>query len=100
MIVFTNGLPLDILNINWFIKLARGMRRATTDSSTHNSGMAKSEDPTEGSIFGRVNVKTIMLIEKFRRTSYEKLNSVIVNQLVASNLTVFFSSSTKRGEKW
>lgn len=75
-IVFTNGLPLDILNINWFIKLARGMRRKTTDADdSHASGMAKSEDPTEGSIFGRVNVKTIMLIEKIRRTSYEKLNS-------------------------
>ena len=56
------------------------MKRKLTDAdATHASGMAKSEDPTEGSIFGRVNVKTIMLIEKIRRTSYEKLNSVIYN---------------------
>ena len=77
MIIFSNGIPLDILNYSWFVKLARGMKKATvTTDETHESGMAKSEDPTEGSIFGRVNVKTIMLIEKIRRTSYEKLNSV------------------------
>ena len=77
MIIFSNGIPLDILNYSWFVKLAKGMKKATViTAEVHESGMAKSEDPTEGSIFGRVNVKTIMLIEKIRRTSYEKLNSV------------------------
>ena len=96
MIIFSNGIPLDILNYSWFVKLARGMKKATVAGETHESGMAKSEDPTEGSIFGRVNVKTIMLIEKIRRTSYEKLNSVSF-----SLLSVFTAlSSMKREEKW
>ena len=70
-----SGLALDFLNINWFVKLSKGMK-ITKKEETNDFGQLKSEDPTEGSIFGRVNVKTKTLFDQMRKRSIEQIQFV------------------------
>ena len=63
------------------------MRRRPVDKVLNEHGQLKSEDPTEGSIFGRINVETRTLINKMRTKSYEKVSSVsTVNSLETVNI--------------
>jgi len=102
VVAFLSGVALDFLNINWFLKLARGIQHTTTTTTNkkdENTGVLKSEDPTEGSIFGRVNVKTKILIEEMRRKSYEKIYSFNAERrrLVDATLVKFRSHIETHG---
>jgi len=84
-----SGIALDFLNISWFVKLAQGMKPKPEQTGSESDqtgsesepemnefGQVKSEDPTEGSIFGRVNVQTRILIDQMRKKSLEQINFV------------------------
>ena len=75
--IVLSGLALDFLNLTWCMKLAKGMKKRPVEvGEVSESGFQKSEDPTEGSVFARVNVRTRILINHMRSKSVEKIISV------------------------
>ena len=77
--IVLSGLALDFLNLTWCMKLAKGMKKKPTEvGGVSGSGFQKSEDPTEGSVFARVNVRTRILINHMRSKSVEKIISVSI----------------------
>ena len=83
--IVLSGLALDFLNITWCLKLAKGMKKKATEvGGVSESGFQKSEDPTEGSVFARVNVRTRILINHMRSKSVEKIISVSLRAILTA----------------
>ena len=97
--ILLSGLALDFLNITWCLKLAKGMKKKPAEvGGVSESGFQKSEDPTEGSVFARVNVRTRILINQMRSKSVEKIISVRLHAILLASVTEIFLSWMKNAE--